>query len=57
MFAEPSFLSEIVAEGRVLVDRGDLWQRLQRRPNRSRRQNESRRAGAALAGIDRLLAG
>lgn len=56
---EPSLLSDVLAEGRVLVDREELWPGLQRRePNRSRRahQNESRRAAAALSGIDRLLA-
>ncbi len=57
---EPSFLSDVVAEGRVLVDREDLWADLQRRePSRLQRgrQDDSRRAEAALAGIDRLLIG
>lgn len=55
---EPLFLADVVAEGRVLVDREELWPRLCRREpglRRRGRQRESRRAAAALAGIDRLL--
>ena len=57
--AEPSFLADVVAEGRVLVDREKLWPRLRRREpglRRRGRQHEARRGAAALAGIDRLLA-
>jgi predicted nucleotidyltransferase len=56
---EPSFLSDVVAEGRVLIDRDELWARLRRRESSLRRRGrrtESGRAEAALAGIDRLLA-
>jgi predicted nucleotidyltransferase len=56
---EPSFFADVLTEGRVLVDREELWPRLQRRRtslrNRAARE-EGRRAQAALAGIDRLLA-
>ena len=56
--AEPSFLAQVVADGRVLVDREGRWSRLQRRESslglRGRRQ-QARRAQAALAGIDLLL--
>jgi hypothetical protein len=58
--AEPSLLADVVAEGRVLVDREQLWPRLRRRERSLRdrgRRREARRAEAALAGIDRLLAG
>jgi predicted nucleotidyltransferase len=57
--AEPSFLADAVAKGRVLVDREDLWGRLQRREPtlwRQGREHERRAARAALTGIDRLLA-
>jgi predicted nucleotidyltransferase len=56
--AEPDFLADVVAEGRVLVDRENLWARLRSREpdlRRRGRQHEARRAKAALAGIDRLL--
>ncbi len=56
---DPSFLAQVVAEGRVLVDREDLWQQLRRREaglRRLGRRQQSERADAALAGIDRLLA-
>jgi predicted nucleotidyltransferase len=56
---EPSFLAQIVSDGRVLVDREDLWPRLHRREAglRSRgRRHDARRLHSALAGIDRLLA-
>jgi len=55
---EPSFLADLVAGGRVLVDREKLWQQLRRRESGLRDQgakHDSRRAKAALAGIDRLL--
>jgi uncharacterized protein len=56
---EPSFLAEIVASGRVLIDRATLWPRLRRREaalrSRGSRQ-EAERVHTALAGIDRLLA-
>lgn len=57
--AEPLLLADVVAEGRVLVDREELWARLRRRElglRRRGRRHEARRAEAALAGIDRLLA-
>lgn len=50
--ADPSFLSDVVTEGRVLVDREELWARLlEREPTlrRGARRNETRRAEAALA--------
>lgn len=55
---EPSFLLDVVTEGRVLVDRDGLWPELlgreaQLRHDAHRRQTT--RAQAALAGIDRLL--
>ena len=57
--AEPSLLAEIVRDGRVLVDREDLWPRLRRREAGLRRRGEeddARRLERALGGIDRLLA-
>jgi predicted nucleotidyltransferase len=57
--AQPSFLAQVVAEGRVLVDREDLWARLRAREEGLRRrgsQHDARRLDRALAGIDRLLA-
>jgi predicted nucleotidyltransferase len=56
--AEPSFLADVLAYGRVLVDRGEHWPRLRRREaelDRRGRIQDARRARAALAGIDRLL--
>jgi predicted nucleotidyltransferase len=56
---EPAFLARVVAEGRVLVDREDLWPVLHRREIALRRdgsRQEARRLRTALAGIDRLLA-
>lgn len=56
---EPSFLADVVAEGRVLVDRDEAWTSLKRREpglRRHGRRDELERAEAALAGIDRLLA-
>ncbi len=57
--ADPSFLAGVVSEGRVLVDREDLWPRLRRREAALRRRGARRdaeRTRSALAGIDRLLA-
>jgi predicted nucleotidyltransferase len=57
--AEASLLAEIVRDGRVLVDREDLWPRLRRREAGLRRRGEeddARRLERALGGIDRLLA-
>lgn len=57
--AEPSFLAQVVADGRVLVDRERLWPRLHRREASLRRRGDrqdARRLQAALAGVDRLLA-
>lgn len=56
--SEPSLLSDVLADGRVLVDRQGVWPRLRRLEPSLRRsgdRNESRRVEAALAGIDRLL--
>lgn len=57
--AEPSFLADVVADGRVLVDREGLWSRLRGsevRLPREERTTDERRARAALAGLDRMLA-
>jgi predicted nucleotidyltransferase len=57
--ADPSFLAQVVADGRVLVDREDLWPRLRRRETALRRhgsRDDATRLQTALAGIDRLLA-
>ncbi len=57
--AEPAFLAEAFADGRVLVDRAGLWPELRRRESRLRQSGDERalqRAQDALAGIDRLLA-
>lgn len=56
--SDPLFLADVVAGGRVLVDREGLWPRLRRRERGLRRQGhrqESHRTKTALAGIDRLL--
>jgi predicted nucleotidyltransferase len=56
---EPSFLAQAVADGRVLVDRDDLWPGLRASEGGLRRrggQHDARRLDRALAGIDRLLA-
>ena len=56
---EPSFLAQVVADGRVLVDREDRWPELCGREERLRRRgsrHDARRLDGALAGIDRLLA-
>jgi predicted nucleotidyltransferase len=55
--SEPSFLADLVAEGRVLVDREARWARLRRREAVLRQRGRLRDAQAAkdaLAGIDRL---
>ena len=57
--AEPSFLADVVADGRVLVDRDGLWSKLRGREvslRREGRTTDARRARAALAGVDRMLA-
>ncbi len=57
--AEASLFAEIVRDGRVLVDREDLWPRLRRREAGLRRRGEEDdawRLERALGGIDRLLA-
>jgi predicted nucleotidyltransferase len=57
---DPSFLSEVLSEGRVLADRDEVWSTLRSREpglRRRRRREDARRAEAALAGIDRLLTG
>jgi predicted nucleotidyltransferase len=57
--AEPSLLADVVADGRVLVDREGLWSRLGGREaslRREGRRTDARRARAALAGLDRVLA-
>lgn len=56
--AEPSFLADVVADGRVLVDRSSFWPRLRGREaslRRDGRRAEARRAESALAGIDRAF--
>jgi predicted nucleotidyltransferase len=55
--ADPSFLADVVAEARVLVDRDGLWPGLRRREphlRRRGRQRDSSRVDAALSGVDRL---
>jgi len=57
--SEPSFLADVIADGRVLVDRLGLWPRLRSREpslRRSGRRTGAQRFEAALAGIDRMLA-
>jgi predicted nucleotidyltransferase len=57
--SEPSFLADVIADGRVLVDREGLWPRLRRREpslRRAGRRTAAQRTEAALAGIDRVLA-
>ena len=56
---DPSFLAQIVGDGRVLVDREDLWSQLHSREAGLRRRGgrrDARRLHSALVGIDRLLA-
>jgi predicted nucleotidyltransferase len=55
---EPSFLADVLAYGRVLVDREGRWTQLRRRERELEergRVQDARRTRAALAGIDRLL--
>lgn len=57
--AEPSFLAQVLADGRVLVDREDLWPSLRAREKGLRRsgsRQDARRLEEALAGIDQMLA-
>jgi len=57
--ADPSFLADALAEGRVVVDRDRVWPRLGERAARLRRRGrneQAERAESALEGIDRLLA-
>ena len=57
--SEPSFLADVIADGRVLVDREGLWPRLRSREpslRRTGRVRQAERTGAALAGLDRVLA-
>jgi predicted nucleotidyltransferase len=57
---EPSFLADVIADGRVLVDREGLWSRLRSREaslRRAGRRTEAQRAETALAGIERVSAG
>jgi predicted nucleotidyltransferase len=56
---EPSFLADVIADGRVLVDRVGLWPELRdREPSlrRAARRSQAQRADAALTGLDRILA-
>jgi predicted nucleotidyltransferase len=57
--AEPSFLADVVVDGRVLVDREGLWSRLRGGEvslRRAGRTTDAGRARAALTGLDRMLA-
>jgi predicted nucleotidyltransferase len=56
---EPSFLADVIADGRVLVDREGLWPQLRGREPSLRRagvRRQTERTDAALAGLDRMLA-
>lgn len=56
--AEPSFLADVLTDGRVLVDREASWPRLRGRATELRRESQrshSRRAQDALAAVDRLI--
>lgn len=56
---DPRLLGDAVRDGRVLVDREDLWAKLDERKESLRRQGREQdrhRARKALAGIDRFLA-
>jgi predicted nucleotidyltransferase len=56
---EPSFLAQVLADGRVLVDREDLWPELRAREEGLRRRgtrHDAHRMDRALAGIDQMLA-
>ncbi len=55
---DASFLADAVAEGRVLVDREEIWSGLRRREGRLRRRGSEEQAGrvsSALERIDRLM--
>ena len=55
---EPAFLADVIADGRVLVDRGGLWPQLRAREpslRRAARRSEAARADAALTALDRVL--
>ncbi len=57
--ANPRLLSDALRDGRVLVDREDLWPELNSRRDaltRRSRQRDRARTRDALAGIDRFLA-
>jgi predicted nucleotidyltransferase len=57
--SEPSFLADVIGDGRVLVDREGLWPGLCGRESslrRASRRSDAQRAQAALEGIDRMLA-
>jgi predicted nucleotidyltransferase len=56
---EPLLLADVIADGRVLVDRQGRWRQLRRREpslRRAARRTRAQRTSAALAGIDRMLA-
>lgn len=55
---QPSFLADVTAVGRVLVDRDGLWTPLRGRGSRLRRHARTkgnREAETALAGLDKFL--
>jgi predicted nucleotidyltransferase len=55
---DPAFLAEVIADGRVLVDRDAVWPQLRAREAALRRRGRrrlARRVAAAHEGIDRLL--
>ncbi len=57
---DPAFLAAALADGRVLVDREQLWSRLREREasiRRHGREQERLRTRDALSGIDRVIAG
>jgi predicted nucleotidyltransferase len=57
--SEPLFLADVIADGRVLVDREQLWPHLRSREpslRRTDRVRQAERTAAALAGLDRVLA-
>jgi predicted nucleotidyltransferase len=57
--SEPSFLADVIADGRVLVDREGRWSRLRGQEaslRRAGRHSQAKRTDRALAGLDRMLA-